>query len=116
MVLLDTEEATEEAVSQDGLRVLGNLSLNAGTDRLRVGGAMIETTYYELELLRLLFDQPDRIIDYTEITQTLWESSDRVALGHLNVLVHRLRAKLAESSPYVIETVRGRGYGLIRAR
>jgi DNA-binding response OmpR family regulator len=110
MVLFDTDEA----VSQDGLRVLGNLKLDLDTYRMSVAGRPVETTYYELELLRLLLDQPGRIIDYTEITQTLWGAADRGALRHLNVLVHRLRAKLADSSPYSIETVRGRGYGLLK--
>jgi len=31
------------------------------------------------------------------------------------VLIHRLRGKLAGSPQFVIETVRGRGYGLLRA-
>jgi two-component system OmpR family response regulator len=97
------------------LRLLGNIALDLDTYRVRIGDTDIETTYYELELLRLLLDQPDRIIGYTELTKALWGTADRVAIRHLNVLVHRLRTKLAGAQPYTIETVRGRGYGLLRS-
>jgi len=46
---------------------------------------------------------------------SLWGDASRRSLRHLNVLIHRLRGKLAGSPQFVIETVRGRGYGLLRA-
>jgi len=100
----------------EGVRTLGNLSLNLNSYRVAVGQDVIGLTYHELELLRVFFDQYDRVIPYKEITERIWGTSERTALRHLNVLVHRLRAKIALSYPYVIETVRGRGYGLLKAR
>jgi DNA-binding response OmpR family regulator len=100
----------------EGVRTLGNLSLNLNSYRVAVGTEVIGLTYHELELLRVLFDQYDRVIPYVEITERIWGTSERTALRHLNVLVHRLRAKIAASYPYAIETVRGRGYGLLKAR
>ena len=100
----------------EGVRTLGNLSLNLNSYRVAVGQDVIGLTYHELELLRVFFDQYDRVISYKEITERIWGTSERTALRHLNVLVHRLRTKIASSYPYVIETVRGRGYGLLKAR
>jgi two-component system OmpR family response regulator len=100
----------------EGVRTLGNLSLNLNSYRVAVGQDVIGLTYHELELLRVFFDQYDRVIPYKEITERIWGTSERTALRHLNVLVHRLRTKIASSYPYVIETVRGRGYGLLKSR
>src|SRR3954462_4148023 len=99
-----------------GVLTLGNLSLNLDNFRVVVGSNVVDLTYSELELLNLFFGQPDRVIPYEEMTRVLWENAERGSLRHLNVLVHRLRAKLAGSDPYVIETVRGRGYGLLKSR
>lgn len=100
----------------EGVRTLGNLSLNLNSYRVAVGQDVIGLTYHELELLRVFFDQYDRVIPYKEITERIWGTSERTALRHLNVLVHRLRTKIGASYPYVIETVRGRGYGLLKSR
>lgn len=99
----------------EGVRTLGNLSLNLNSYRVAVGQDVIGLTYHELELLRVFFDQYDRVIPYKEITERIWGTSERTALRHLNVLVHRLRVKLPQTYPYEIETVRGRGYGLLKA-
>lgn len=107
---------TGEEDSNRGVRVLGNLSLNLDNYRVGVAGEVIDLTYSELELLRLFVASPDRVIPYQEITQQIWSDTQRSSLRHLNVLVHRLRAKLGASDPYVIETVRGRGYGLLKSK
>jgi two-component system alkaline phosphatase synthesis response regulator PhoP len=99
-----------------GLVTLGNLSLNLDNYRVVVGDEVVDLTYSELELLQLFFSQPDRVIPYEELTRVLWASEERGSIRHLNVLVHRLRNKLVGSDTYVIETVRGRGYGLLKSR
>ena len=101
---------------RDSVRVLGNLSLNLDNYRVGVGSEVVNLTFHELELLRIFFAQPDRVIAYEEITRQLWGDTERGTLRHLNVLVHRLRSKLGSSEPYSIETVRGRGYGLLKSR
>ncbi len=101
---------------QHGVLTLGNLSLNLDNYRVVVGGTVVDLTYSELELLHLFFLQPDRVIPYEQITRVLWANEERGSIRHLNVLVHRLRNKLAGSDLYVIETVRGRGYGLLKSK
>jgi DNA-binding response OmpR family regulator len=100
---------------QEELIEAGNLSLNAANYRVSVAGQQVDLTYHEFDLLHLLASQLDRIIDFRDLTQALWHSQGHKEIRRLNVLAFRLRAKLAGSSPYRIETVRGRGYGLVRS-
>lgn len=109
-------DVSDDETSATSVRTLGNLSLNLANYRVGIGHEVVDLTYHELELLRIFFDKPDRVIPYAEITQAIWGDSQRATTRHLNVLVHRLRSKLTASHPYVIETVRGRGYGLLKLR
>ena len=93
---------------------VGNLSLNLDTFRVTVGGKTVEFTYSEFELLKLFMGELDRIIPYDTLARALWNTTGRTR--QLNVMVFRLRSKIVESQPYRIETVRGRGYGLLKAR
>jgi DNA-binding response OmpR family regulator len=103
------------ALEDANLLTAGNLALNAATFRVTVDSAVVELSYHEFELLRILLTNLDRVITYEALTEELWRQTGRPAVRHLNVLIHRLRGKLAGSQPYVIETVRGRGYGLLKA-
>jgi DNA-binding response OmpR family regulator len=104
-----------QGAEDEGISTLGNLSLNLNTYRVLVGSRVVNLTFHELDLLRIFFRQPDRVLPYDDITRFIWGNSQSATLRHLNVLVHRLRAKLTGSSPYSIETVRGRGYGLLKS-
>ena len=108
-------ETPDQSSAHADVLILGNLTLNLSTFRLTMDGTPVALTYHELELLRLFFDQPDRVITYQSLCEGLWGESSHAAIRHLNVLVHRLRAKLPRTYPYGIETVRGRGYGLLKA-
>jgi DNA-binding response OmpR family regulator len=95
---------------------VGNITVNLDSYRVAVDGDIVDLTYHEIELLHLLMENADRILSYDTLTRSIWGVSERFTTRHLNVLVHRLRTKLAGSKPYWIETVRGRGYGLLKAR
>lgn len=94
---------------------LGNLSLNLWNYRAVVADLPVELTYQEFELLRLLARSADRIVSFDALTRGLWQTTGHRETRRLNVLAFRLRSKLAASHPYHIETVRGRGYGLVTA-
>ena len=95
---------------------IGNLSVNLDNYRVAINGDIVDLTYHEIELLHLLMENAGRILSYETLARSIWGNAERVTTRHLNVLVHRLRTKLAGSNPYWIETVRGRGYGLLKAR
>jgi DNA-binding response OmpR family regulator len=104
--------AQERSSPPDDL-VIGNLRLSPATFGLSVQGRAIDLTYFEFELLRLLCNESDRIVPYDALCQALWQSTGQRERRRLNVAICRVRSKLAGSSPYKLETVRGRGYGLI---
>lgn len=91
----------------------GNVAIDAASYRVAVAGEPVALTYQEFELLRLFVSQPGRIIPYDMLAGTLWNSTGPKEVRRLGVTVCRLRVKLAASWPYRIETVRGRGYGLV---
>ena len=93
--------------------MLGNLTLNLDSYRVYVAGEEVELTFHELDLLRILCANPGRIVSYSALATEILGKTGKLANRHLNVLIHRLRAKLVDSQPYVIDTVRGRGYGLL---
>ena len=93
---------------------VGNVALDVASYRAMVANQPTQLTYLEFELLRVLVNKANRIIAYEELTRTLWSSSGARERRRLAVMVCRLRAKLAASWPHKLETVRGRGYGLVQ--
>jgi DNA-binding response OmpR family regulator len=91
----------------------GNIALDLSTYRVSVEGRPVSLSYQEFELLRLLVNAPDRVASFGALSGFLWGSQGQRENRRLNVLVCRLRSKLAGSVPYRLETVRGRGYGLL---
>jgi DNA-binding response OmpR family regulator len=110
------ESATSLSNFREELIEAGNLTLNPANYRVTVAGRAVELTYREFDFLRFLASRPDRVIDFRELTQALWQAQGHKEVRRLNVLAVRVRAKLAGSAPYRIETVRGRGYGLVKSQ
>ena len=95
--------------------IFGNIVINPSTYKVLVDAQAVELTFCEFELLHRFCLEPDRIIDYDTLCQALWASRGPKERRRLSVAVCRLRAKLTSSEPYHLETVRGRGYGLIES-
>ena len=93
--------------------VFGNVVVNTNTCSVSVDGVPVELTFNEFELLRHLYREPNRVIDYDSLCESLWSSRGMKERRRLSVAICRLRAKLAHSRPYRVETVRARGYGFI---
>ena len=104
-----------EAAADDEMAALrlGNISLDLATFQVTVGVRPANLTYQEFELLRYMADFRDRVISFEVLSGLLWGTAGPRETRRLNVLVCRLRTKLRNSSPYCLETVRGRGYGLL---
>ena len=92
---------------------VGNIELDLSTFRVSVGAQPANLSYQEFEMLRYLAGFPDRVASFAALSSFLWGTQGQRENRRLNVLVCRLRSKLAESAPYRLETVRGRGYGLL---
>ena len=92
---------------------LGNIELDLSAFRVSVGARPVNLSYQEFEMLSYLAGFPDRVASFSSLSNFLWGTQGQKENRRLNVLVCRLRSKLAESDPYRLETVRGRGYGLL---
>jgi DNA-binding response OmpR family regulator len=109
--------ATFDAVDiGEAVASAGNLRVDTSTFRVFVGDEAVLLTYQEFDLLRVLFANRDRIVSYDELIEAIWPGERDGTRKQLGVAVCRLRARIAGSHPYRIETVRGRGYGLTQRR
>jgi two-component system, OmpR family, response regulator len=92
---------------------VGDLAMDLLTREIRRGGQQIELQSREFALLELLLRHPGRAVTKTMILENLWDYSFDPQTNVVDVLVHRLRAKLDKDFPVkLIQTIRGVGYVL----
>ena len=91
----------------------GNLVQDLETFETRIDGRRICMTRQEFEILTLLVERKDTIVNQDTLCRAIWASAGPKEAKRLAVIISRLREELADSYPYVIETVRSRGYGLV---
>ena len=112
--MADQTVAQQEASST--IARLGNLEVNFDNFHVSIAEQPVLLSYQEFELLRAFLANIDHVISVEVLTRALWQATGHTYVRRLNVVVHRLRAKLLDSRPYQIESVRGRGYGLVTMR
>jgi two-component system response regulator TctD len=95
---------------------LGDVSLNTATRELSVGGAMVEASLRETELLEILLRRKEHLVPRRIMEDQLFGAGDTLGSNAVEVYVHRVRRKLERHSAGVrIKTVRGVGYMLMDA-
>jgi DNA-binding winged helix-turn-helix (wHTH) protein len=90
----------------------GELDIDARAWEARLGGAVVDLTRTEFEILALLASRPREVVTDEEITREIWGHGWFGDDNNLAVHVSKLRRKLGESGsqPRYIRTVRGVGY------
>ncbi len=75
-------------------------------------GTTIELSARELGILRLLTDDPGRIVSRRTLLREVWgmRNVDAVETRTVDVHIAKLRKKLGDSGARLLETVRGQGY------
>jgi two-component system OmpR family response regulator len=91
--------------------VAGDLELDLATREVRSGGQLMELQPKEFTLLAFLLRHVGRPVTKTMILEHVWDYSYDPQTNAVDVLVHRLRAKV-DPDHRRIETVRGVGYVL----
>jgi two-component system OmpR family response regulator len=100
-------------VAEPTTLVAGDLSMNLMTRDVIRGGRKIELQNKEFALLELLMRHPGRPVTKTMILEHIWDYSFDPQTNVVDVLAHRLRAKLEKSFPNkLMHTIRGVGYVL----
>ena len=93
--------------------IAGGLSMDLLTREVARDGQKLELKPREFALLELLLRHPGRAITKTMILEQLWDYSFDPQTNVVDVLVHRLRAKIDKDFPVkLIQTIRGVGYVL----
>ncbi|MEO3768704.1 response regulator transcription factor [Streptomyces sp. B8F3] len=91
--------------------VVGPVTLEPQSRRVSVGGAEVQLTRKEFDLLALLAARPGVVFRREQIISEVWRSSWEGTGRTLEVHIASLRSKLG--LPALIETVRGVGYRLV---
>ncbi|HEY3654084.1 MAG TPA: response regulator transcription factor [Steroidobacteraceae bacterium] len=93
--------------------VVGDLSMNLLTREVSRAGQSIDLQSREFALLELLMRHPGRPVTKTMILEHVWDYSFDPQTNVVDVLAHRLRAKLEKHSTVkIMHTIRGVGYVL----
>jgi two-component system response regulator MprA len=98
--------------TEDVLR-FADLELNPGTREVKRGGAPIELTRTEFNLLELFLRNPRQVLTRSVIFERVWGYDFGFASNSLDVYIGYLRRKTElDERPRLIQTVRGVGYTL----
>jgi len=91
----------------------GDLMMDLLTREVTRSGKPIDLQAREFALLELLLRHPGRVVTKTMTLEHLWDYSFDPQTNVVDVLVHRLRAKVDKDFPVkLIHTIRGVGYVL----
>lgn len=97
---------TQSAAEQDVL-VCGELEIDSTARLVRKGGEIVELTFKEFELLRLLVSRQGAVLTRDEILAQIWGYEFAGETRTVDMHIKALRQKLGEG---YITTVRGVGY------
>jgi DNA-binding response OmpR family regulator len=94
-----------------GLAV-GELTLDAESHRVAVGGKPVSLTSSEFKLLQALMNAPGRVFSRDELLGALYETGQAVVDRVVDVHIGKIRQKIETdpAKPRYIQTVRGFGY------
>lgn len=102
-------------VSEDGRLVFDGLTIDPAGREVHAGGAAVELTSLEFDLLLALARAPGRVFSRAQLLEQVWGydfyGDERV----VDVHIRSLRAELGDDAtdPHLIATVRGVGYKFI---
>jgi two-component system KDP operon response regulator KdpE len=105
--------AAGPAADAGGRLVAGNLELDPEAHEVRVGGARLEVTPREFEILRVLLTHQGRMVTKGRLLRSVWGVAYQDEASYIYVHVSQLRRKLAAADPslrHLIVTEPGVGY------
>lgn len=105
-----TEGATKIS---GGTAVIGKYSFHLNRQLLVKGNEERKLSFRESELLKLLYENRDKIIDRKDILNLLWGNDSFFNSRNLDVYITKLRSYLKEDPALEIITIKGVGYRFI---
>ncbi len=89
---------------------VAGITLDAGRRRVSIGGAEVNLTTTEFDLLAKLLSAKGQVFSREQLLSTVWGQADYGLGRTVDVHIAQLRAKLGDPNP--IRTIRGIGYSL----
>ena len=94
---------------------IGNFTFHLNRQVLNNGKEERKLSYRESELLKLLYENREKIIDRREILNLLWGNDNFFNSRNLDVYITKLRSYLKDDSSLEIITIKGIGYRFVTA-
>ena len=106
-----------DAIARGGASALraGTLQIDTATREVHRGGALVELTATEFDVLHCLVEAAGRVLSREQIQAKVWGPAHHGTPRTIDNFILQLRAKLEESptAPQHIMTVRGVGYRFV---
>jgi DNA-binding response OmpR family regulator len=109
---LRNKNAEPEKITGDTI-TLGKYSFQLNRQLLQNGSEEKKLSYREAELLKLLYQNRDKIIDRRDILNLLWGNDSFFNSRNLDVYITKLRGYLKEDPSLEILTIKGIGYRFV---
>ncbi len=108
-----SHDYTQQPESNSSI-VRGDLELDMRIFSIRKQGVPIKLTAKEFEIIKLFFENPDRVFTKEQIYTFIWNEDYYGEENVINVHIRRLREKIEDdpSDPKILVTVWGIGYKL----
>jgi len=100
------------ADKKDDIRI-GKYTFHLGRQLLKDNGDEKKLSFRESELLKLLYENKDRIIDRRDILNLLWGNDNFFNSRNLDVYITKLRGYLRSDPSLEIITIKGIGYRFV---
>ncbi|MDU5013239.1 MAG: response regulator transcription factor [Clostridium botulinum] len=106
------------ANNEDKIYQYGDIKFNMNKYIVTKGGKELALTGKEMKILKLFFENPNRVFTKVQIYDSVWGEEFLSDYNTVTVHMRRLRSKIEDDSnnPKLIETVWGIGYKLIGDR
>lgn len=105
----------EGKASQSNILTHGILSVNTATRTVSVGGENVILTLKEYEMLKMFLLNPEIVFTRDKLLSEIWDYDFYGETRTVDVHIRNLRQKLGEAGE-LIETIRGVGYRLVKAK
>jgi len=112
--LLRNKTESNTKVTGDSVTI-GKYTFQLNRQLLSIGKEDKKLSYRESELLKLLYENRDKIIDRKDILNLLWGNDSFFNSRNLDVYITKLRSYLREDASLEIITIKGIGYRFVVA-
>src|SRR5712671_2702365 len=96
-----------------GAATIGKYNFQLNRQTLSIGKEEKKLSYRESELLKLLYENRDKIIDRKDILNLLWGNDSFFNSRNLDVYITKIRSYLKEDPSLEIITIKGIGYRFV---